>query len=97
MPLFVRTFSGLTPAIKQNFDIAIKSLVLTFSWSAFNFDLNGLNNVNVTADMRQKIFMITDFVGASMKDGFLGDYDKWEMEMEMEKMDLMVHKREPVQ
>jgi hypothetical protein len=51
------------------------------------FDLNGNDydeNVNVNADMKDKIFLIATFMGVSMKEEFRKEYDEWEAEMEME-------------
>jgi hypothetical protein len=50
-----------------------------------SFDLNGPNNENANADMRDKILSIATFMGASMKDDWWAEYDKWDAEREVER------------
>jgi hypothetical protein len=65
-------------------------LELGFGWEEANANLNTLmkcfdlgpdpNNL----DMREKIIMIADFMGADMDDEFMDEFEEWERRREMQ-------------
>jgi flavorubredoxin len=50
------------------------------------FGQNGPNNEQVNANIRDKIFIVATFMGVMMKREFREEYDKWEEEMEAQKI-----------
>jgi hypothetical protein len=59
-----------------------------------SFNLNGPNDENVKANIRDKIFAIAGFMGVSMEEEFREEYDSWEMEKDMGKLAIASEKQQ---